>query len=41
MDNLITPTQKKAVIAAAVICFAVMFWVMHLIQLRPYVVIGR
>ena len=40
MDSLITPREKKAVIAVAAICFAVMFWVVHLIQLRQYV-IGR
>jgi len=40
MDSLITPREKKVVIAVAAICFAVMFWVVHLIQLRQYV-IGR
>jgi len=38
MDSLITPREKRAVIAVAVICFAVMFWVVHLIQLRPHVI---
>jgi len=37
MDSLITPIQKKAVIAVAVICFVVAF----LIQLRIEYVVGR
>jgi hypothetical protein len=37
MDKLITPIEKKAVIAVAAICLAVGFWVLHLIQLHHLV----
>jgi len=41
MNTLITPTEKKVVIAIAAICFAVMWSVVFLIQLRLHAIIAR